>query len=72
MCLHSNIILNQIPVRGSDPKILEHIIAKINTYLNNRGKRGDNVFFNNRQATLEDGPGAFQCERQVFFCTQVV
>ena len=46
MCPHSNIILNQIPARGLNPKILENI-AKINTYLNNRGKRGDGVFFNN-------------------------
>ena len=41
-CPETTITLNLIPPRGSDDTILENI-AKINTYISNRGKRGDRL-----------------------------
>ena len=41
-CPETTITLNLIPPRGSNDTILENI-AKINTYISNRGKRGDRL-----------------------------
>ena len=41
-CPETTITLNLIPPRGSDDTILENI-AKINTYISNRGERGDHL-----------------------------
>ena len=46
VCPESTITLGLIPPRGTDPIIIDNI-AKINTYISNRGKRGDRVVFCN-------------------------
>ena len=46
VCPESTITLGLIPPRGTDPIIIGNI-AKINTYISNRGKHGDRVVFCN-------------------------